>query len=139
MSRLKNFLPLPTIINKNLGKLLTIEDDLPLRETLVDILELSGHTVVQAGDGEEGVEIFSKTAPDLVLCDINMPKMDGFAVLEKIKKLVGAGELPPFIFLSAKTEQKNIKYGLSLGAVDFVSKPYSAPELLKLIDLRLKR
>jgi len=139
LSRLKNFLPLPTIINKNLGKLLTIEDDLPLRETLVDILELSGHTVVQAGDGEEGVEIFSKTAPDLVLCDINMPKMDGFAVLEKIKKLVGAGELPPFIFLSAKTEQKNIKYGLSLGAVDFVSKPYSAPELLKLIDLRLKR
>ena len=139
MSRLKNFLPLPTIINKNLGKLLTIEDDLPLRETLVDILELSGHTVVQAGDGEEGVEIFSKTAPDLVLCDINMPKMDGFAVLEKIKKLVGAGELPPFIFLSAKTEQKNIKYGLSIGAVDFVSKPYSATELLKLIDLRLKR
>ncbi|MDG1913852.1 MAG: response regulator [Crocinitomix sp.] len=122
-----------------MGKLLTIEDDLPLRETLVEILELYGHTVLQAGDGEEGVEIFSKTAPDLVLCDINMPKMDGFAVLEKIKKLVGAGELPPFIFLSAKTEQKNIKYGLSLGAVDFVSKPYSATELLKLIDLRLKR
>lgn len=122
-----------------MGKLLTIEDDLTLRETLVEILELYGHTVLQAGDGEEGVEIFSKTAPDLVLCDINMPKMDGFAVLEKIKKLVGAGELPPFIFLSAKTEQKNIQYGLSLGAVDFVSKPYSAPELLKLIDLRLKR
>lgn len=122
-----------------MGKLLTIEDDLPLRETLVEILELYGHTVLQAGDGEEGVEIFSKTAPDLVLCDINMPKMDGFAVLEKIKKLVGAGELPPFIFLSAKTEQKNIKYGLSIGAVDFVTKPYSATELLKLIDLRLKR
>jgi len=122
-----------------MGKLLTIEDDLPLRETLVEILELYGHTVLQAGDGEEGVEIFSKTAPDLVLCDINMPKMDGFTVLEKIKKLVGAGELPPFIFLSAKTEQKNIKYGLSIGAVDFVSKPYSATELLKLIDLRLKR
>lgn len=122
-----------------MGKLLTIEDDLPLRETLVEILELYGHTVLQAGDGEEGVEIFSKTAPDLVLCDVNMPKMDGFAVLEKIKKLVGAGELPPFIFLSAKTEQKNIKYGLSIGAVDFVSKPYSATELLKLIDLRLKR
>lgn len=122
-----------------MGKLLTIEDDLPLRETLVEILELYGHTVLQAGDGEEGVEIFSKTAPDLVLCDINMPKMDGFAVLEKIKKLVGAGELPPFIFLSAKTEQKNIKYGLSMGAVDFVTKPYSATELLKLIDLRLKR
>jgi DNA-binding response OmpR family regulator len=114
--------------------LLTIEDDLLLRETLTEILEAYGHTVVQAGDGEEGVEVFSRTSPDLVLCDINMPKMDGFEVLAKLKALVGASEFPPFIFLSAKTEQKNIKHGLELGAVDFVSKPYSAKELLKLID-----
>ena len=120
-----------------MGKLLTIEDDLLLRETLTEILEVYGHEVIQAGDGEEGVEMFSKTSPDLVICDINMPKMDGFAVLEKIKKLVGAGELPPFIFLSAKTEQKNVQHALDLGAVDFVSKPYSAPELLRLIELRL--
>ena len=121
-----------------MGKLLTIEDDVLLRETLTEILEVYGHTVIQAGDGEEGIEMFSKTAPDLVLCDVNMPKMDGFAVLEKIKTLVGSSEFPPFIFLSAKTEQKNIKHGLELGAIDFVSKPYSAIELLKLIDLRLK-
>ena len=120
-----------------MGKLLTIEDDVLLRETLTEILEVYGHTVVQAEDGEEGVEMFSKTAPDLVLCDVNMPKMDGFEVLEKLKTLVGPSKLPPFIFLSAKTEQKNIQYALDLGAVDFVSKPCSAPELLKLIDLRL--
>ena len=120
-----------------MGKLLTIEDDVLLRETLTEILEVYGHTVIQAGDGEEGVELFTKIAPDLVLCDINMPKMDGFAVLEKLKNLVGASKFPPFIFLSAKTEQKNVQHALDLGAVDFVSKPYSAPELLRLIELRL--
>jgi DNA-binding response OmpR family regulator len=117
-----------------MGKLLTIEDDALLSETLTEILEAYGHTVIQAACGEEGVEMFSKTSPDLVLCDIDMPTMDGFEVLAKLKTLVGASELPPFIFLSAKTEQKNIEQGLDLGAVDFVSKPYSAKELLKLID-----
>lgn len=122
-----------------MGKLLIIEDDLLLRETLTEILEVNGHTVMQAENGEEGVRIFSKTIPDLLICDVNMPKMNGFEVLEKIKTLVSASEFPPFIFLSAKTAQKNIKRGLDLGAVDFVSKPYSASELLKLIELRLKK
>ena len=122
-----------------MAKLLTIEDDLLLRETLTEILEVYGHEVFQAGDGEEGVELFSKTSPDLVLCDINMPKLDGFEVLSKLKTLVGASEFPPFIFLSAKTDKQHINHGLSLGAVDFVSKPYSAPELLKLIDRWLKK
>ena len=122
-----------------MGILLTIEDDLLLRETLTEILEIYGHTVFEAGDGEEGVEMFSKTSPDLVLCDINMPKLDGFEVLAKLKTLVGASEFPPFIFLSAKTDQQNIKNGMALGAVDFVSKPYSTPELLKLIDRWLKK
>ena len=122
-----------------MGKLLTIEDDVLLRETLTEILEVYGHEVIQAGDGEEGVEMFSKTSPDLVICDINMPKMDGFEVLAKLKTLVDASEFPPFIFLTAKTEQKYIKHGLDLGAADFVSKPYSAPELLKLIDRWLKK
>lgn len=120
-----------------MGKILTIEDDVLLRETLTEILEVSGHTVFQAENGEEGLEMFSKTKPDLVLCDVNMPKMDGFEVLKKLKKLVGDAKFTPFIFLSAKTEKNNIKNALDLGAVDFVSKPYSAPELLKLIDSRL--
>lgn len=122
-----------------MGKLLTIEDDVLLRETLTEILEVHGHTVVQAGDGEQGIEMFAKATPDLVLCDVNMPKLDGFGVLKKLKTLVNESEFPPFIFLSAKTEKKNMKHGLALGAVDFVSKPYSASELLKLIDLRLKK
>ena len=120
-----------------MGKLLTIEDDVLLRETLTEILEVYGHTVVQAEDGEDGIDMFRESSPDLVLCDINMPKMDGFEVLKKLKVIVGEADMPPFIFLSAKTEKKNIQHALDLGAVDFVSKPYSAPELLKLIDSRL--
>ena len=120
-----------------MGKILTIEDDAPLRETLTEILETYGHTVIQAADGEEGVEMFCKTSPDLVLCDINMPKMDGFEVLTKLLTLAGADEFPPFIFLSANLEQKNIKHGLDLGVVDFVEKPYSAKKLLELVDRRL--
>jgi CheY-like chemotaxis protein len=122
-----------------MGKLLIIEDDPLLRETLTEILEVYGHNVIQAENGEDGVKMFSNSKPDLLICDINMPKMNGFEVLEKIKTLVGASKLPPFMFLSAKTSQKNIEHCLDLGAVDFISKPYSALALLKLIDLRLKK
>ncbi|MDG2228061.1 MAG: response regulator [Flavobacteriales bacterium] len=120
-----------------MAKILTIEDDVLLRETLTEILEVYGYNVFQAENGEEGLEMFSKTKPDLVLCDINMPKMDGLEVLKKLKVSFGEADMPPFIFLSAKTEKKNIQQALDLGAVDFVSKPYSAPELLNLIQLRL--
>ena len=121
-----------------MGKLLIIEDDPILRETLAEILEFWGHIVIQAENGEEGVKMFSESLPDLLICDINMPKMNGFQVLKKIKTLVRGSQLPPFMFLSAKTTPQNIKDGLDLGAVDFVSKPYSAVKLLKLIELRLK-
>tara|TARA_B110000305_G_C19418065_1_gene629166 strand:+ start:155 stop:1153 length:999 start_codon:yes stop_codon:yes gene_type:complete len=120
-------------------KILIIEDEKILRETLGDILEISGYSVVMAKDGEEGVEVFTNTSPDLVICDINMPKMDGFEVLKMLETLVPASEFPPFIFLSAKTEPQSIRDGMNLGAVDYITKPYSAPELLKVIALRLEK
>jgi signal transduction histidine kinase len=122
-----------------MSKILIIEDEKILRETLADILEISGYTVVMAKDGEEGVETFTNTHPDLVICDINMPKMDGFEVLKMLETLVPASEFPPFIFLSAKTEPQSIREGMNLGAVDYITKPYSAPELLKVIALRLEK
>ena len=120
-----------------MSKILVIEDEALIRESICDVLELNGYETESEPDGEKGLKRASSLKPDLILCDINMPKMDGFEVLNKIKNLVGASTFPPFIFLSAKTEPENIKHALSLGAVDFVSKPYSAPELLKLIQLRL--
>mgnify|MGYP000851185327 CR=1 FL=1 len=122
-----------------MSKILIIEDEKILRETLADILEISGYSVVMAKDGEEGVETFTNTHPDLVICDINMPKMDGFEVLKMLETLVPAAEFPPFIFLSAKTEPQSIRDGMNLGAVDYITKPYSAPELLKVIALRLEK
>tara|TARA_B100000809_G_C15021926_1_gene488766 strand:+ start:135 stop:1118 length:984 start_codon:yes stop_codon:yes gene_type:complete len=117
--------------------ILIIEDEKILRETLADILEISGYIVIQARDGESGIEMFSKTVPDLVICDINMPKMDGFEVLQILEAVMPASKFPPFIFQSAKTEPENIRKGMNLGATDFITKPYSAPELLKVIGLRL--
>jgi CheY-like chemotaxis protein len=124
--------------NIHMNKILIIEDEKELRETLAEILELYGYIVFQAGDGQQGVEVFTKIAPDLVICDINMPKMDGFEVLERLKTLVPGSNFSPFIFLSAKTELENIRKGINLGAVDFIPKPYSVPELLKTIELRLQ-
>ena len=120
-----------------MGELLTVKKDLLLLETLTEILEVYGHPFIQ--EGEERVDMFAKTDSELKLCDVDMSKTGGFEVLEKLKTLVGPSKLPPFIFLSAKTEQKNIQHALDLGAVDFVSKPYSATELLKLIDLWLRK
>lgn len=121
-----------------MGKVLAIEDDVLLRETLVEILELAGHNVIQAANGVEGIMRFKEMTPDIIICDINMPYMDGFGVLEELHRLSNEDKIPPFIFLSAKIEKKNIRRGISLGAVDFVPKPYSAKELLDLIDLRIK-
>lgn len=122
-----------------MSNILIIEDEKVLRETLTDILEINEYTVIQAADGEEGVEIFTKTVPDLIICDINMPKMDGYDVLKMLETLIPASEIPPFIFLSAKTEQASVRKGMNLGAVDYITKPYSASELLKVIELRLKK
>ena len=122
-----------------MSKILIIEDEKILRETLSEILEISGYDVVQAKDGEEGVEVFARTAPDLIICDIHMPKKDGFAVLKMIGTLTPASKFPPFIFISAKVEPENIRKGMDLGATDFITKPYSTPELLKIIKLRLEK
>jgi len=121
-----------------MAKILTIEDDVQLRETLADILEVFGHDVSQAENGKQGIDVFCKVVPDLVLCDINMPHMDGFEVLEKLKALSAGPEFPPFIYLTAKTEEINIQKAKDLGASDFVPKPYLIEDLLRLIDLRLK-
>ena len=87
-------------------KILIIEDEKILRETLGDILEISGYSVVMAKDGEEGVEVFTNTSPDLVICDINMPKMDGFEVLKMLETLVPASEFPPLYFYLLKRSLK---------------------------------
>ncbi len=118
--------------------ILLIEDDLALRENTVELLELSKYTVLSAPNGRVGIEKASQYVPDIIVCDIMMPEIDGYGVLEA----VSSNELTrhiPFIFLSAKTEHKEIRKGMDLGADDYLTKPFDEDELLSAIESRLAK
>src|SRR5579871_5975243 len=102
-------------------KILVIEDNTDVRENIVEILELSEYTVLQAPDGKAGVELAIKESPDLIICDIMMPVLDGYGVLHllnKHKETYGV----PFIFLTAKSEKSDFRKGMELGADDYITK-----------------
>lgn len=119
-------------------KILVIEDNTEVRENLEEILELSGYEVLTAEDGKVGVEIALKELPDLVLCDVMMPKLDGFGVLNILSKKSSTADIP-FVFLTAKTEKSDFRRGMNLGADDYVTKPFYKDELLTVIETRLRK
>jgi CheY-like chemotaxis protein len=114
------------------AKILIIEDEERLRNNLKELLELSGYTVATAEDGENGIEGMNIIQPDVIICDINMPFMDGFDVLEVLRLYPTLKDIP-FIFLTAKTEEKDIKKGMELGANEYLFKPVRKPDLLDAI------
>ena len=118
--------------------LLLIEDNEDIRENTAEILELAGYKVRTAVNGKIGVEMALKEVPDLIVCDIMMPVLDGFGVLHLINKnpeLTGI----PFIFLTAKTERSDFRKGMEMGADDYITKPFTDIELLNAIERRLKK
>lgn len=119
-------------------KILVIEDNAEVRENLEEILELSGYEVLTAEDGKLGVEIALKEMPDLVLCDVMMPRLDGFGVLNILSKKSSTADIP-FVFLTAKTEKSDFRRGMNLGADDYVTKPFYKDELLTVIETRLRK
>jgi CRP/FNR family transcriptional regulator, polysaccharide utilization system transcription regulator len=119
-------------------KILVIEDNLEMRENIVEILELANYTVFTAENGRKGVEQARLNMPDLILCDIMMPEMDGYGVLYLLSKDPKTTGIP-FIFLTAKADQKDIRKGMSLGADDYLTKPFEEMELLEAIETRLRR
>lgn len=121
-------------MNSKHHKILIVEDENDLRITLSEILEISGYDVSTASDGEEGFEAILETNPDLVLCDINMPKMNGFEVLIALKHQFETSSFPKFIFLSARIQPEDSRYGLELGANAFITKPFDTTELLESIE-----
>jgi DNA-binding NarL/FixJ family response regulator len=121
-----------------MNKVLIIEDEEILRQNLRDILDLEGYEVKVAPNGMDGIELYNIEQPDLVLCDIKMPKMDGFDVLKTIRDLPG-GLTTAFIFLSAKVEHDDIRSGMNLGADDYLLKPVNRKDLLSAIETRLKQ
>jgi DNA-binding NarL/FixJ family response regulator len=119
-------------------KILVIEDDPELRRNLTTILKLEKFRVFAAANGAEGVELAGKESPDLILCDVMMPGMDGYAVLAALRASGPTAALP-FIFLTARGEKTDVRAGMNLGADDYLTKPVSKSDLLKAIQSRLNR
>jgi CRP-like cAMP-binding protein len=117
-------------------KILVIEDNADVRENLVEILALSGYDVVSAEDGKVGVLKAQTEAPDLILCDIMMPELDGYGVLHILGRQGKTADIP-FVFLTAKAEKEDFRRGMSLGADDYITKPFDNMTLLKTIEARL--
>ncbi|WP_295179756.1 response regulator [uncultured Christiangramia sp.] len=119
-------------------KLLLIEDDVTVRENTAELLELSNYNVITASNGKLGIETAKQEVPDIIICDIMMPEIDGYGVLEALSKNPSTLNIP-FIFLSAKTEHKDIRKGMDLGADDYLTKPFEEEELLSAIESRLAK
>ena len=119
-------------------KILVIEDNNEVRENIAEILELSNYTVVTAEDGKKGVELALNEMPDLIVCDIMMPVLDGYGVLHLLNKHIETYGIP-FIFLTAKSEKTDLRRGMGMGADDYITKPFDGIELLNAIEIRLKK
>lgn len=119
-------------------RILLVEDDVSLRENMEELLDLSGFLVYSASNGRKAIELAKKELPDLVLCDIMMPEMDGYAVLENLSSHKETCHIP-FVFVSAKTEHRDVRKGMNLGADDYLTKPFEEKELLSAIHSRLNK
>ncbi|MCB0680356.1 MAG: response regulator [Saprospiraceae bacterium] len=119
-------------------RILVIEDNPEVRDNLTEILELSNYKVLAAENGKEGVDIALREKPDLILCDVMMPELDGFGVLHILSKKPETADIP-FIFLTAKAEKSDFRKGMNLGADDYITKPFDDVELLDALETRLRK
>ena len=118
--------------------LLIIDDHADIRENIAEILSLAGYKTFSAENGKKGVEKALQEKPDLIICDIMMPELDGYGVLHLLRKNA-ATEFIPFIFLTAKTERADFRKGMEMGADDYITKPFDDIELLNAVETRLKK
>ncbi len=119
-------------------KILLIEDNEGLRENTAEILSLANYQITTAENGKEGVEKAIANPPDLIVCDIMMPVLDGYGVFQIISKHPDLQHIP-FIFLSAKSERTDLRKGMEMGADDYITKPFSDSELINAIRARLEK
>lgn len=118
--------------------ILVIDDNTDIRENTAEILTLAGYQTFTAENGKRGVEVAAREKPDLIVCDIMMPELDGYGVLHLLKNRPETEQIP-FIFLTAKTERGDFRKGMEMGADDYITKPFDDIELLKAIEIRLKK
>ena len=119
-------------------KILVIEDEPEMRRNLTTILRLEKYQPLAAENGSVGVEVARREKPDLVLCDVMMPGLDGYGVLRALRETTATAGTP-FIFLTAKGEKPDVRAGMNLGADDYLTKPVAKAELLTAISTRLAR
>jgi two-component system, sensor histidine kinase and response regulator len=120
----------------NNSKILVIEDERELRNALKQILELNKFEVIAVANGMDGLDTLSRNDLDLVLCDINLPDINGYDILEQVRNDKDNYQIP-FIFLTAYADEKDVRKGMNIGADDYITKPFSAKELLAAIKARL--
>lgn len=119
-------------------KILVIEDEVETLKNLVLMLEMEGFAPLSASNGRIGVEVARREKPDVILCDVSMPEMDGYGVLETLRANDDTVSIP-FIFLTAKGDKKDLRVGMNLGADDYLTKPAGADDVLAAIRSRLQR
>lgn len=128
--------------NENINQkvtLLIVEDDKAIRESLQDILELTGYDVITAINGRKGLVAVLKDKPTLVICDVNMPLMGGFELLRSLSECMEKELVPPFLFLTARATLADIRKGMELGADDYITKPFKTAELLEAIHSKIEK
>src|SRR5271169_2713970 len=117
---------------------LVIDDNADIRDNTAEILDLAGYKTFKAENGKKGVDIALKEKPDVIICDIMMPELDGYGVLHLLRKNAETQNIP-FIFLTAKTERSDFRKGMEMGADDYITKPFEDIELLNAVESRLKK
>ncbi|MGB3799794.1 MAG: response regulator [Lewinella sp.] len=125
-------------MNEQQTTILIIEDNADVRENLAEILDLCGYRTLTAPNGLAGAKVAIEHLPDLILCDVMMPELDGFGVLNLLSDNPRTSALP-FVFITARTEAEDIRRGMNLGADDYITKPFYKDELLQVIRTRLRK
>ena len=121
-----------------MSKILIIEDQPQMRKNIATILEMENFKVITAENGRRGVELARTEKPDLILCDVMMPELDGFGVLQALRADAVTATLP-LIFLTAKGDRMDLRKGMNLGADDYLTKPVTRGDLLTAVNIRLSR
>ncbi|MGK7905402.1 MAG: response regulator [Hormoscilla sp.] len=120
------------------GKILVIEDNEVMRSNLLELLEAEDFEAIGAENGQKGVELALKDPPDVILCDVMMPELDGYDVLQSLRSHPETATIP-FIFMTAKADRVDLRQGMELGADDYLTKPYTPDEVLKAIGTQMKK
>jgi DNA-binding NarL/FixJ family response regulator len=119
-------------------KILVIEDEPEMRRNIATLLRFHEYEPIEAENGRKGVELARREKPDLILCDVMMPELDGYGVIKALQQDAGLA-LIPFIFLTAKGDKDHLRSGMNLGADDYLTKPVANSDLVQAVEARLRR